>query len=280
MHASGPGRSVTMNKRNIMSYANTGSIYSGPPILPPNMNSMDDGVHVFMDTRMERSTQVESVMDMIHGDAEFGGNANALASMFVTVRETNRMGEEIMQCGTSSIVCKGSFTSSTFSHAVIKAASKVSCSHSFHSSSLIWHHHHGITIMGITIIIIPKKKKYVKKNHVLTFYHKQDRENVDVHVQFVCSDGPAEEGEIIEASFDRFYTLCVRTNASFMSEIHRDSDTKYIHGMRKLIAHIGWAMSRTPTCNMRIPLTPPGERDTPRCRRGFDAAMPRSLAVT
>ena len=69
---------------------------------------------------MERTTQVESAEEMIHGGLEDRGGA--MASMFVTVEATNRMGQEILARGYSTLLCDGkSFTSDIYSHAIVNA---------------------------------------------------------------------------------------------------------------------------------------------------------------
>ncbi len=80
-----------------------------------------------------------------------------------------------------------------------------------------------------------------------------DLEKIDFKIDFV----PISIDNTIRMT--RKYDLCIRTNASYLVEHHKDSDSLYIHGMRRLVSHVGWAMARAPTCNMRLPLMPPGE---------------------
>jgi hypothetical protein len=217
-----------MHKRKL----NNATMFSNQPsILPPNMNGLDDGVHIFMDTRMERHVNIETPETFVHGmdgaeSMEIVPTANitkAIASMFITVRETNRIGQALLDSGECKTTCRGCFTSDVYCHAVIMARSD------------------------------------------------GERKKVDISVEFVTKQPLStemEDGElsqevaqsIFEPTFTKNYTLCVRTNGSYMTETHKKSDTRYIHGMRKMIAHIGWAMARAPTCNMRIPLVPPGKQ--------------------
>ena len=43
-----------------------------------------------------------------------------------------------------------------------------------------------------------------------------------------------------------------------MEILNEEDNELYIHGMRKVAAHVGWAMCQTPTCNLNMPLIPSG----------------------
>jgi hypothetical protein len=50
----------------------------------------------------------------------------------------------------------------------------------------------------------------------------------------------------------RNYVLSIRTHASYMIEMHDDNDTDYVHGMRKVVAHIGTELCSVPVVNYTL----------------------------
>jgi hypothetical protein len=50
----------------------------------------------------------------------------------------------------------------------------------------------------------------------------------------------------------RNYVLSIRTHASYMIEMHDDQDTDYVHGMRKVVAHIGTELCSVPVVNYTL----------------------------
>ena len=184
------------------------------------MMGTEDGVLVFLDHRAPRDTVFDTPESLVHGDGT-RVQKEPIASFFMTVEDTNRLGDGLAACGKAQVTVNlfggGAAAGGAYLHAIVSGEKKKVVGNEFDGETY-----------EITVEFIPKCQKEV------------------------------EEGEIVAERVGRSYALGIGMHTSHIIETHCDDDKLYIHGMRKVIGHIGWAACGPPVSNERIPMIPPG----------------------
>jgi hypothetical protein len=195
------------------------------PLNPPNMMGEQDGVLVFVDHRAPRDTPFDTPESLVHGDADNRTQKLPIASFFMTVALTNELGEAVAASGKGEVRAElqgGTAGGGGYSHAKVSVEKKV------------------VVGKNITTDMYEVTVEFVPLGH--------DQGNI---VEM-------EEGEITQEHIARSYLLGIGTHTSHIIETHSDDDKLYIHGMRKVIGHIGWAACGPAMSNVKMPIIPSG----------------------
>lgn len=208
--------------------------------LPPGVKGLRDGGLVFVDYRRSRHTQTQTPMQMVHEGALQESN-QPLAAFFITmdhvltlVRGVEEMGKASVQIAPMSMI-RDPFGAQT----------------------------EASTAPGYQHMILSVSRIAPKQQNV------EEGKSINISLEIIPSEvspshAELEDGEIEQPSGAALPYVCrnfssvLRMYASHVTETHKDSDSMYVHGMRKIAGYIGWCMCECPQPQtISVPSVPP-----------------------
>lgn len=197
--------------------------------LPPGVKGLHDGGMVFVDHRRSRNTQTQTPFEMIH-QGQMEDAHQPLASFFITMDHVLALTRVADRMGESSV----------------KISPMPVRPHSHHAGGTA-------NVAGYDHMILSVTLEQPTQPSV------EEGKSVNIKLQVVPSEVVApmavaemEEGEIEQPAslglpyISRNFSSVLRMYASHVTETHKDTDTMYVHGMRKIAGYIGWFMCECP----------------------------------